>query len=436
MQETGKQKVASYLGKDARASMGGFLAFPAMSWRETWTLALEALRANKLRAALTMLGVAIGSACIVLIVTVTLTGKKYVSSQIEAVGSNIVYADAKLTLSRTSQNVSLADQISTSDLEAVRQNIPQVVQAAGTNDLPMTVVAEGKVWPVGLIGVTQGFQKIRNLVIMRGTYFDDSDFTAVSKFCVVSEHLARKAFRDENPVNKDLRMGELTFTVIGVFRERVATFGESEITTDSVLVPFPLIKYYTGDAFIVTLYAQADRPEDVPLVTQEVAQILKSRHRPKAEYSVQNLSSILETSRRISLAMTVVLLLIAFLALLISGIGIMNIMLVTVTERTHEIGIRKAIGARRSEILYQFLFEAILISGIGAAIGIGIAVAIPFLIETLVRFLPVPQGVTIPISWLSVLLAFVVSCATGVLFGYLPAKTAARLQPVESLRYE
>jgi ABC-type antimicrobial peptide transport system permease subunit len=134
--------------------------------------------------------------------------------------------------------------------------------------------------------------------------------------------------------------------------------------------------------------------------------------------------------------MTVVIQLIALMALLISGIGIMNIMLVSVTERTREIGIRKAIGARRTEILYQFLLEAVLISGVGALVGIAMAVLIPFLVETLVRFLPVPGGVTIPISWLSVVLAFLVSCATGVLFGYLPAKTAAQLQPVESLRYE
>ena len=160
------------------------------------------------------------------------------------------------------------------------------------------------------------------------------------------------------------------------------------------------------------------------------------RHRPEAEYDVQNLTSILETSRRISLAMTVVLLLIALMALLISGIGIMNIMLVSVTERTREIGIRKALGARQTEILYQFLLEAILISGVGALAGITVAVVIPLFVETLVRFLPVPGGVTIPISWISVLSAFVVSCATGVLFGYLPAKTAAQLQPVESLRYE
>jgi putative ABC transport system permease protein len=405
-----------------------------MSWSETWSLAVEALRANKLRAVLTMLGVVIGSACIVLVVTVALTGKKYIAAQIEAVGSNIVYA--ALTQSSDSQNITLADQISLSDLEAVKQSIPQVIQAAGTNDISMTVVAGGRAWPVGLVGVTQGFQQIRNLIILRGRYFDDADFSTVSKVCVVSEHLAQTALPGENPVGQSIHVGELTFTVIGVFRERIGTFGQSEIRTDTLLVPFSLIKYYTGDAFIVTLYAQADRPDDVPLATQEVARILRSRHRPEADYTVQNLTSILETSRRVSLAMTVVLLLIALMALLISGIGIMNIMLVSVTERTREIGIRKAIGARRTEILYQFLLEAVLISGVGALVGIAMAVLIPFLVETLVRFLPVPGGVTIPISWLSVVLAFLVSCATGVLFGYLPAKTAAQLQPVESLRYE
>jgi putative ABC transport system permease protein len=203
-----------------------------------------------------------------------------------------------------------------------------------------------------------------------------------------------------------------------------------------LLVPFPLVRYYTGSSYLVTLYAQAGRAEYVPLVTDRVAQILKSRHRPEAEYNVDNLSSILDTSRRISFALTIVLLLVALLALVISGIGIMNIMLVTVTERTREIGLRKAIGARPREILYQFLVEAILISGVGALIGIGIAVAIPLSVDVLAHFLPLPAGIQIPVSWLSVLAAFVVSCATGVLFGYLPARTAAQLQPVESLRFE
>jgi putative ABC transport system permease protein len=407
-----------------------------MSWLETWNLAMEALRTNKVRAALTMLGVIIGSSCVVLVVTVALTGKNYIAAQIEAVGSNIVYA--ALENSSTSQNFTLHDQISLSDLDTVGQ-IPQARRVAGTNDIQMTVVVNGKAWPVAMIGVTLGFQKIRNLLILHGRYFDEADFSNVSKFCIVSEHLAQTALASDNPVGQKIHVGELTFTIIGVFAERIGTFGQAEIRTDSVLVPFPLVKYYTGDSFIITLYAQADRPENVPLLTEEVAQVLKARHRPEVEYDVENLSSILETARRISFAMTIVLLLVAMLALLISGIGIMNIMLVSVTERTREIGIRKAIGARRQEILYQFLLEAILISGLGAIMGIAIAIAIPFLLEAALRFLPVPggaSGLVFPISWLSVLLAFVVSCATGVLFGYLPAKTAAQLQPVESLRYE
>ena len=413
---------------------GAILAKPAISWSENWHLAIEALRANRLRAGLTMLGVVIGSACIVLVITVSLTGKRYIAAQIEGVGSNLVYAG--LEQSNHSQAVTLSDQISVGDLQAVRESGPHVLRVAGTNDEQMSVMANGKAWPVSLVGVTQEFQQIRKLLILRGRYFDDADFSTVSKVCLVSEHLAQIALPGGNPVGQSIHVGELTFTVIGVFTERIGTFGQSEIRTDTVLVPFPLVKYYTGESFIETLYAQADRAADVPLVTRAVSQVLRARHRPEAEYDVENLSSILETSRRISYALTIVFLLIAMLALLISGIGIMNIMLVSVTERTREIGLRKAVGAQRREVLCQFLLEAILISGAGALTGIAIAVSIPYLLETLLRFFPVPGGLQIPVSWISVVLAFVVSCATGVLFGYLPAKNAAQLQPVDSLRYE
>jgi putative ABC transport system permease protein len=395
-------------------------------------MAVEALRANRVRAALTTLGVVIGSACIVLVVSVALTGRKYIAAQIEGIGSNIVYAG----MEHTNAQATLGDQISLGDLDAVRQGVPQAVQVAGTSDIQMSVVAGGKAWPVGLIGVTRGFQEIRRLLILRGRYFDDEDFSSVAKVGVISEQLAQTAFPGQDPVNQSIHVGELTFTVIGVFAERIGTFGQSEIRTDSVLVPLPILEYYTGTPFIVTLYAQADSPEDVRFVTEEVANILRSRHRPQVEYDVENLTSILEISRRISLAMTIVLLLVALLALAISGVGIMNIMLVSVTERSREIGIRMAIGARRREILCQFLLEAILISGAGALTGIATAIAIPLLAGALVPYLPVPGGLSIPISWLSVLCAFIVSCGTGVFFGYLPARTAARLHPVESLRFE
>ncbi|HEV2341617.1 MAG TPA: ABC transporter permease [Candidatus Acidoferrales bacterium] len=404
-----------------------------MMWTETWKLAVNSLRANKLRAMLTMLGVIIGSACIVLVVTVALAGKKFIIGQIEAVGSNIVYA--QLLHANIGQTTTLADEISLADLDAVKRGIPRVAEVAGTYDLPLTVVAGGNARPVSLVGVTQGFQKIRNLLIVSGRYFDDGDFLQSSKFCLLTEHLAKAAFPYDDPVGRTIHVGELSFTVIGIFRERVQTFGQSEIADDSVLVPFPLIKYYTGESSIRTFYAQADSPQDVDLVTQGVADILRSRHRPGASYDVRNLTSFLQAARYISLALTIVLLLVAAIALVISGIGIMNIMLVSVTERTREIGIRKAIGARQQEILYQFLMEATLISGSGAVVGIGIAVLIPPFITAIVNLLQVP-GISIPISWISVVLAFLVSCSTGVLFGYLPASKAAKLLPVESLHYE
>ena len=401
---------------------------------ETWNLAWDALRSNKLRAMLTMLGVVIGSACIVLVVTVALAGKHYIISEIEGVGANLVYG--QLVPSTDSQPGALADQISLDDLAAIKNGVPHVLYAAGTSNIPMTVVAHGVEHPVNLVGVTEDFQKIRKLVITQGRYLDADDMASHSKVALLTEPLAALAFPGEDPVGKEIRVGELHFTVIGVFRERVSTFGQSEITRDSLLVAFPLIKYFTGSNSIATFYAEADSPDTVPLVTSQVAQLLENRHRPGAKYLVQNLTGILDTARHISLALTVTLIVIALIALVISGIGIMNIMLVTVTERTREIGIRMAIGAPRDAILYQFLMEALMISGTGALVGIGIAVLIPAGINVVIGLFPEIGNVTVPVSWISVVLAFVVSCSTGLLFGYLPASRASRLHPTESLRYE
>jgi putative ABC transport system permease protein len=314
--------------------------------------------------------------------------------------------------------------------------LPHVAEAAGTHDMPMTVVVNGASRPVGMVGVTDGFEEIRRLVVTRGRYFDQDDMISHSKVCLLTQDLASLAFPDTDPVGKEIRVGELYFTVIGVFRERTATFGETEITRDSVIVPIGLIKYYTGEDYLRTFYVQADRPEEVPELTTAVEQFLKSRHRPGAQYRVENLGSLLDSARKIAMALTVILIVIAMIALTISGIGIMNIMLVTVTERTREIGIRKAIGAPRDAILYQFLMEALLISGTGALLGIAIAVAIPAVLNFVISLFPEVTGVHIPVSWISVVLAFLVSCSTGLLFGFLPANRAARLHPTESLRYE
>ncbi len=395
---------------------------------ETWQVALDALRANKVKAALTMLGVVIGSACIVLVVTVALSGKQYILAQIEGVGANIVYAE--FVRAGVKDSAVLSDELSLADMEAVRAGIPQVAEVAATREIPQTVVVEGVERPVALVGVTEGFQRIRNLVVLRGRFLDADDMASRSKNCVITQDLSDLLFPAEDPVGRAVQLGELSFTIVGVFRERVATFGQSEIRRESVVIPFTLMKYYTED-FVRVLYAQAARPEDVQSVTRQVELMLRSRHRSEAVYLVQNLTSLLDAAKNISFALTVILIIIAFIALVISGIGIMNIMLVTVTQRTREIGIRKAIGARRKEILSQFLLEAFIISATGGVIGIVIAGLIPVMIEPLL-----PGNLSVPISGVSIAVAFLVSCFTGVLFGYLPANRAAKLQPTESLRYE
>jgi putative ABC transport system permease protein len=390
---------------------------------ETWGVAIEGLRANKVKAALTMLGVVIGSACIVLVVTIALMGKNYVIAQIEAVGSNLVYAYYLGDSTHT-----IANEISLADMNAVRE-LPHVVEVAGTHDVSRAnVVVNGKEKPIALIGVTQGFQKIRNLLILKGRFFDDVDMQTAAKACLITQDLAKQY--NEDMIGKDIRVGEMRLTVIAIFRERVATFGQSEIASESVLIPFQLMKTYKGEDYLRTLYAQADSSDNVLLVTDEVQQLLQSRHRAGVVYTVQNLTSILEAAHKISLALTAVLMMVGFVALVVSGVGIMNIMLVTVTERTREIGVRKAVGARRSEILYQFLIEAFLISGIGAVVGILIAVSVKIVVEPL---LPAEYNIHIPISLASLVVSFVVSCGTGVLFGYLPANRASKLQPTESL---
>jgi putative ABC transport system permease protein len=399
-----------------------------MHVREILSVAIDALRSNKLRAILTSLGVIIGSASIVLVVTVALTSKKFVISQIEAVGSNLLWAEMVKSSEKAQP---LSYEMTIDDMNAAKSEIPDVVETAGLRELPMEVVARGISRPVNLIGVTEGYQIIRRMVILRGRYFDTVDMQMRSKFCLITQQLAERVFGVENPLGRSIRMGELTFTVIGVFKERVSTFGMTEIQDESVIIPFTLMKYYTGTDVLRTLYVQADKPEDVSSVQKRMEIFLRARHPAGAEYKVQTLSAILSAAQNISLGLTIVLIVVAFIALLISGVGIMNIMLVTVTERTREIGIRKAIGATRKEIMYQFLIEAFLISGGGAVLGILIGLLIPAVTQ-----LFLPGNLRVPVSGLSVLLAFVVSCSTGLFFGYLPASEAAKLEPVESLRYE
>src|SRR3984893_13375073 len=197
-----------------------------MHVRETLSVAIDALRSNKLRAILTSLGVIIGSASIVLVVTVALTSQKYVVGQIEAIGSNMVYVELR---NAGSKGQPLSYELTIDDMKAVKETVPGVSEAAGTRELPMSIVVAGRERPVNLIGVTEGYQTIRRLLILRGRYFDYSDMQTRSKVCLITKPVAERVFGLDNPIGGTIRMGEVTFTVIGVFGEGGANFGLSEI---------------------------------------------------------------------------------------------------------------------------------------------------------------------------------------------------------------
>ena len=393
----------------------------------TWSEAFRALGAHKLRSFLSTLGVTIGTACVVLVVTVSLTARQYLVGLIESIGSNLVYVD----LARTGGPVSLQDELNPDDAQALRDNIPQIAFVAGSTHIPIEIDAASKAYSATLVGVTEDFGKIRHLRILRGHYLDQDEFATRSKVCLLTEELASEVFPGEDPVGKSIRAGELAFTVVGVFREAGSTLGLTEIQRYTILAPFSVVSYDTGsDAFLI-LYAQAGRTDDVPFVTRRVGEILRERHRPEARYRVANLTSLRDVATNISLATSFSLLAVAFICMTVGGVNIMNIMLVTVKERTHEIGVRRAVGARREDIRRQFLSEAVLISGTGALAGILAGIAIPIVARPLL-----PEDMSVPFSWLSVVVAFAVSCIIGVSFGYLPAEKAAALEPTECLRYE
>ena len=396
-----------------------------MHWREGIKFALWALTVDKVKASLTMLGVIIGSLAIVLVVTIVSTGKEYIGKQIQGIGSNIAYASLQRNGALTRQE----DEITPEDMSALRQTLPGLVAIAGVNDIPADFVVRNKTHRARLIGVTEDFQKIRNLKILAGRYFDDEDYLSRAKVCVITDHVANAVFRSDSPLGNEMKLDQFRCTIVGVFRESIPTFGQSEIQNETVLIPYPLMRTITGTSIVQVIYAQAVSPEMVPQMTSEMKRILKSRHRTDANYIVENLTSLLQTADDVSFAMSMVLLAVAILTLTVAGTGIMNIMLVNVSQRTKEIGVRKALGARANEIRFQFLMEAGFISFLGALVGVIIAVVLTYSAADLIQ-----SSVSFDVSWAGVVVALVLSTGVGVLFGYWPASSAAKLDPIAAIR--
>jgi putative ABC transport system permease protein len=407
-----------------------------MNFSEAISFSLQALKANKLRTFLTALGLIIGNASVILVVTISLASKDLILDQIRGVGSNLVYAYYDAGGQNTAKIQ--GDFVKLADVQAIRNNLGnEIVAATAVMTAHDQIVVNGKVRELTVNGVDEYYPIVRPLVILRGRCLDASDVSLRGRVAMLTEKLAVRIFGSQDAaIGQIIKISQLQFTVIGTFREKTSTFGQSENKDETVLIPNTVMRYFMQYEKVEPVYVQVRDAADVPAVTEKLNGILESRHRPGAKYDVQNLVAILQAADTIASVLTVVLILVSLLALVISGIGIMNIMLVTVTERTREIGLRMAVGASRREVLLQFLVEAVVLSVVGGALGIVIGLAIPLSVPLVISLLDLPLSIKVPVSPISVAVAFAVSFVVGVTFGLLPAQRAAQLNPTEALRYE
>jgi putative ABC transport system permease protein len=396
---------------------------------EALKFSVQALRANPVRSLLTGLGMVIGTASVILVVTISLTSRDYILEQVQGIGSNIIFAYYVSAGPATA--TADADYIKMADVEALRRDLgSDIVAATGVMSNFDQVLIGGKVQDVKVLGTDDAYQAVRNIVVSTGRFMDRNDVEQRSHVVLLTDKLAERMYGSVGAaMNQTIRLYGLQFTVIGTFHEKVETFGQSEVEKDTILTPFTVLRYFTPVERIDPLYVQVRSPQEVDRVATRVHEIIAGRHRAGASYRVDTLTAILNAAKNISLILSAVLVLVSAITLVISGIGIMNIMLVTVTERTREIGIRLAIGARQREILYQFLTEAMMVSLSGGLIGILVGVSIPLSVQAF-------ADIRIPISWVAIVVAFGVSCLVGLVFGALPANRAARLSPTDALRYE
>ncbi|MBV9342831.1 MAG: ABC transporter permease [Acidobacteria bacterium] len=402
---------------------------PKLAFSEILSFAYETFCSNKVRFMLTGLGMVIGTASLILVVTIGLTGKQYVLNQIQGIGANLVYAEYEGGAQRITNTA--ADPLTVDDMNAAEEQVAGIVNASPVVSLEERIpVGESKERDIQILGVYPEYRSVRNLVVVSGRFFDARDQQSHTKVGLVTEKWAEEIYGSaEAAVGKIIKLSGLPFTVIGTFRERVNTFGQSEVTTNTFLIPYTVARYFTETPTVKLIYFSVADPSMVAPVTDQIRRVIQSRHRAESVYNVTNLTQLVAVAEKTANALTMVLLAVAAVVLLVSGIGIMNIMLATVSARIREIGIRKALGATNREIRYQFLSEAILISVGGGLLGVVIGLALPYSVRFLSEY-------RLPISGLSAIVAIVVSSLVGILFGTVPAARAAKLDPVESLRYE
>ena len=403
-------------------------------YRDTLRMALRALKRNKLRTALTMLGIMIAIAAVICTVAVGQGATQQVQDQLTALGINMIWIEAggrNVNGVRTGNGATKT--LTVGDAEAIKASVPQIVSVAPNVDGPMQVVYGNQNWYTRFRGVSSDYFEIRNWQQASGTLFTSSDDQHETDVCLLGTTVANLLFDSNNPIGETIRLQNLPFKVIGTMEAK--GFSPTGFDQDDIVViPYTTaMKKLKGIYWLDDIYASAVSSDAITPAIDEITGLLRQRHhlRPDEpdDFNIRHPEETLQAQEEASRTLTLMLAGIASVSLLVGGIGVMNIMLVSVTERTHEIGVCLAVGATETDVQKQFLAEAVTVSLIGGAAGVLFGIGASAFIS---RILQWPSL----ISPLAIMVATVLSFAVGVLFGYYPARIASRLDPIEAIRYE
>jgi putative ABC transport system permease protein len=406
-----------------------------MDLLSTLRIAFRALARNKMRSILTMLGIIIGVGAVIAMVGIGQGADQTVQRQIASLGSNMLFVSSG---SRNFGGLRLGwgntKTLVREDVAAMLKECPAVAAAAPGTQTSAQVVYENDNWGTRITGTTPEYFEIRTWPFQSGTSFTEDDVTTAANVAVIGDTVRKNLFAATDPVGKIVRIGNLPFMVVGVLVAKGQSPAMSEDQDDTIVVPLTTLqKKITGQPWLRFVMASAKSRSRSYEAKQQMEALLRDRHRIRAEqdndFTVRNLADMADLASEASKVMTRLLASIAGVSLLVGGIGIMNIMLVSVTERTREIGVRMAIGATEGDVQRQFLIEAIVMSLVGGAVGIGIGVAASLLIAS-------TAGWPVLISGGAIAGGVAVAMTIGIFFGYYPAQKAARLDPIEALRYE
>ncbi|HZI62001.1 MAG TPA: ABC transporter permease [Pyrinomonadaceae bacterium] len=399
-------------------------------------VAFRALVRNKMRAALTMLGIIIGVSAVIAMVSIGQGASASVQAQIDSIGTNLLFVSAgsqnvggvRSGTGDTGNNVLTVD-----DLEAIKREVPSVSMVTPSVNTRAQLIAGNMNWNTSLQGVSEQYPDIRKWSIQSGAFFTDSDVRTAARVIVIGQTLADTLYAGGDPVGQTIRVSNLPFRVVGVMAAK-GQDPQGRDQDDIAFAPYTTVqKKVLGRDRVQIAYVSAISQDATYTAQSQITELLRQRHKLTAsepdDFTVRNMTDVAEAANETSRTMTILLACIAGVSLLVGGIGIMNIMLVSVTERTREIGIRMAIGARSSAVRSQFLIESIVLSltggTMGIILGVGLSLAIPAML-----------GWPTLVSMMAIVGSVIFSAAVGIFFGYYPARKAAALDPIDALRYE